>query len=359
MSTHSQLASRVKNLYREYTNERYYRASFIKSSKKTLLALIRLQAEYDNRNVISRPPTPSMQKPRGAVYDAYMKRMQFFFKMVGCCVSVQDLNVPQTEAVVNFLAGIKNPGDGFYEKNFSTPRLQGSTLERQTLELLSEYACRGYFPVSLTGLSVERKEKIHRFLNRYECRQKIRPPLPKNKKLFLQDYYQYRERAQQFFDKVGFPVEAAYLTLPMIEALLNFMVGHRRPQEEQYRKVFAANSTSPVHHFVSMYKPYENSRYPITAGQYRGKRKAIRPLLYFSPEKKVERWFSPPESTKIRNGRTRLFLNYRVIFDRLDIPVNPSILPIAYAEAVLNFARITTAEKKTTYPEVVQLQHAG
>ena len=231
MPTHSQLASRVKSLYRAYANERYYRPSFIKSSKKTLLALIRLHTEYDDRNVIARPPTPSMQKPRGAVCDAYMKRMQMFFQRVGCFVSVQELNVPQTEAVANFLAGIKKPDDDFYEKNFSTPRLQGSTLERRTFALLSEYACRDYFPVSLAGLSVERKEAIHRFVCRYECRQKRRPPLPKNKKLFLQDYYLYRERAQQFFDKVGFSVEAAYLTLPMIEALLNFMVGHRHPQK--------------------------------------------------------------------------------------------------------------------------------
>jgi len=359
MPTHSQLASRVKALYREYANERYYRPSFIKSSKKTLLSLIRLQAGYDNCDVISRPPTPAMQKPRGAVYDAYMKRMQVFFQRVGCLVSVQELNVPQMEAVANFLAGIKHPDDAFYEKNFSTNGNRRPTRERRTLDLLSRYACQDYFPVSLSGLSVERKEKIQLFLDRYKGRQKNRPPLPKSKKLFMQDYYQYRVRAQQFFDKVGFPVEAASLTLPMIEALLNFMVGRRTPQKEQYRKVFVANSVSPVHHFVSMYKPYENEMYPISVGQYHGKKDRIQPLLFFRPDKRVERWFLPPSSTKIKKGRTRLFLNYQVLFDRLEIAIDPGLLPIAYIEAVLNYAQMAAMEKRTVFSERPRFQVAG
>jgi hypothetical protein len=88
-----------------------------------------------------------------------------------------------------------------------------------------------------------------------------------------------------------------------------------------------------------MFKPYENHRYPISVGQYHGKRDQIIPLLYFKPADYVRRWFAAPSSNKIREGRTRLFLNYTVIFERLGITVAPEVLPIAYIEAVLNYAQ--------------------
>lgn len=359
MPTHGQLANHVKSLFREYRNDRYFRPSFTKASKRTLCELIRLHAGYDNRNVIPRPPTPSIPKPRGDLYDAYMRRMQCFFQAVGCTVSVRDLNVPQTEVVANFLAGIRNPDDEFYENNFSVSRRPRPTGDRFPLAVLSEYACRDYFPLSLSGLKREMKEKIHHFLKHYDCHQKIRPPLPKRRRLFLQEYYQYRERAQSLFDKVGFPVGVEYLTLPMIEALLNFMVGRKYPQREQYRKVFVANALSPVHHFVSMYKPYENENYPISVGQFHGSKNLIRPLLFFTPIEKVERWFPPPPSNKIKKGRSRLFLNYQVLFDRLGVPVDPGILPIAYIEAVLNYASIAAIEKPSTDQTLPKLKYAG
>ena len=359
MCTHDQLATRVKTLYREYGNETYCRPSFIKVSKKTLQKLIQLHAEYDNRKVIPRPPTPPKQKPRGEACDAYKHRMQCFFQAVGCPVPVSELNVPQTENIANFLAGIRNPGNNLYEANLPTPRHQRPSGEDDTVDLLSEYACAAYFPLSLSGLRMDRRRHIGAFLRNYTCRQKIRPPLPKNRKLLLDDYYQYRRRAQAFFDKVGFPVAVEYLTLPMIEALLNFMVGNRHPRKEMYRKVFAANSIGPVSHFVAMYKPYENSRYPISVGQFHGKRKRIVPLLYFSPQEPAVRWFAPPPSTKIKNGRARLFLNYQIMFDRLGITVEPHRLPIAYIEAVLTFAEKKTASQPRVYPKFPALQQTA
>ncbi|BBO86499.1 hypothetical protein DSCO28_70650 [Desulfosarcina ovata subsp. sediminis] len=358
MPTHPQLVSEVTQCYRIYGNAKYCRPSFVKASKTTLFKLIEQHAHYNNTTCIQRPPTPIMQKLRGEAYDAYKDRMRAFFHEVGAIVSVDELNVPQTDVVANFLAGIRYPDNRFYEQNYTTPTFHRSDWENKLLARLSEYACREYFPVSLSGLSVKKKEKIYDFLNHYECRQKIRPPLPKSKKLFLQDYYQYRERAQSLFDKVDFPVGVAYLTLSMIEALLNFMVGHRHPKMEQYKKVFAANSVSPVTHFVSMYKPYGNKRYPISVGQYHGRKDQIRALLFFSPVKKINRWFSPPPSTKIKNERTQLFLNYQVIFDQLGVPVDPIILPIAYIEAILNFAQMKSATLETDSPKLTKLQHA-
>ena len=78
---------------------------------------------------------------------------------------------------------------------------------------------------------------------------------------------------------------------------------------------------------------------PISRGQYHGLRDQIVPLLYFTPKEHVQRWFDPPHSTKIKTGRRRLFLNYKVIFDRLGIDVDPICLPIAYIESVLNYAQ--------------------
>jgi hypothetical protein len=154
----------------------------------------------------------------------------------------------------------------------------------------------------------------------------------------MQDYFHYRQRAQDFFHQVGFPVRVEHLTLAMIEALLNFMVGDKHPDRERYRKVFMANTVQPVDFFIRRYKPYENRRYPISRGQYRGRKHQITPLLYFKPGEAVDRWFEPPPSNKIKKGRRRLFLNYRIIFERYGLTVDPAILPIAYSEAVLNYA---------------------
>jgi hypothetical protein len=270
--------------------------------------------------------------------------MRLFFESSGALVSVDELNVPQTEVVANFLAGIKSPDDQVYEENFSGGRNKPVAWEAQLTAVLSEYACKDYFPVSLAALNVERKRCIRFFMEDYVCRYKIRPPLPKQKKLFMNDYYQYRRRARVFFDKVGFPVGVEHLTLSMIEALLNFMVGNKHPDKEQYRKIFAVNAISPVDLFVKMYKPYENKRYPISAGQYHGKKNEIRPLLVYKPAEYVTRWFAPPPSNKIKSGRTRLFLSYRVIFERLGVKVDPVTLPIAYIEAVLNYSQATAVK---------------
>jgi hypothetical protein len=133
----------------------------------------------------------------------------------------------------------------------------------------------------------------------------------------------------------------------MIEALLNFLVGHKHPSAEQYRKVFTANAVNPVEFFVAKYKPYENSRYPLTVGQYHGRKDEITPLLFFKPDQPVERWFPAPATNKIKAGRPRLFLNYAVLFERLGIAVAPGILPIAYIEAVINYSQAASVSRET------------
>lgn len=351
MPTHAQLATRVKVLYRDYGNAKYCCPSFVKAFKFTLLKLVSLHADHDNRTQLERPPMPPLQVLRGPAYDAYKNRMQPFFLKVGATVSVHELNVPQTEVVANFLSGIKHPADRLYEKNYPAARYGRHAWENRLIALLLDYACNDYFPVSLSGLRLYQKKSMHHFLQGYAGRHKFRPPLPNHKKMFLNEYFQYRQRAQAFFDKVGFPVRVEYLTLPMIEALLNFMAGHKHPEKERYRKVFAASAVRPVDYFVSMYKPYENKRYPISVGQYHGKKKQITPLLFFKPGEDVSRWFPPPPSNKIKTGRTRLFLNYKVIFERLEIPVDPRVLPIAYIEAVLNYAEVTTAKQPSAGAE--------
>ena len=54
-----------------------------------------------------------------------------------------------------------------------------------------------------------------------------------------------------------------------------------------------------------------------------------------------------------------LFLNYQVLFDRLGIGIDPGLLPIAYIEAVLNYARMATVEKRATVAEQPRFQVAG
>jgi len=211
--------------------------------------------------------------------------------------------------------------------------------------LLSEYACDEFFPVCLTAVPARTKRHILDFMQSHVCHRKTRPPLPKQKKLFLNDYYQYRLRAQKFFDKAGLGLRVEVLTLSVIEALLNFIVGHKKPDSEIYNKVFLANAVSPVETFVSKYKPHENHRYPISVGQYHGRKNEISPLLFFKPTEYIERWFSPPKTNKIKSGRTRLFLNYRVFFERLNIEVDPMILPISYIEAVLGFAQAIASKQ--------------
>lgn len=352
MPTHAQLATRVKRLYLDYGNPKYCCPSFVMASKGTLLRLVSLHAGYDNHTRCQRPPIPQLRILRGAAYDAYMNRMQPFFLKAGATVSVIDLNVPQTEVVANFLSGIKHPADCLYEKNYPSAGYGRRAWESRMIALLSDYACNDYFPVSLSGLRLVQKKSMHHFLKGYTGRLKFRPPLPNHKKMFMDEYFQYRQRAQAFFDKVGFPVRVEYLTLPIIESLLNFMAGYKHPEKERYRRVFATSAVHPVDYFVSMYKPYENRRYPISVGQYHGKKKQITPLLYFKPGEAVSRWFPPPPSNKIKTGRTRLFLNYEVIFDRLEIPVDPRVLPIAYIEAVLNYAEVATAGQPSAGAEL-------
>ena len=215
--------------------------------------------------------------------------------------------------------------------------------KKQKDVILKDYACEYYFPVRVTGLQAPVKKQMLEFLENHTCNKKIRPPLPKHQKISMVDYYQYRRRAQVFFGKVAFPVRVECLSLACIEALLNFMVNRKHPKKVTDQKVFAASTLLPVDYFISMYKPYEHKRFPITAGQYHGKKDNITPLLFFKPEEYVERWFEPPSSTIIKSGRKRLFLNYKVMFDRLGIDVATAVLPITYIEAVLNYANAVSA----------------
>ncbi len=338
-ASRSELASQVNELYRSYGAGTCYRPRFERLRNNTLKKLIRLHWVYDNSRPVSRPPEPTMQVLRGDVYDTYKRRMEQFFNQVKAGISVHELNVPQTEIIANFLAGDTPHRDRDDRRNLRQVTDGVKPWERKLIDTLKEYACEDVFPISLSGLTKADRRRIADFVEQYTVGQRIRPPLPKQRKLFLDNYYQYRQRAQAFFDKVAFPVRAERFTLSQIEALLNFMAGNRHPKEITYRKVFKANTRRPVDCFISMYKPYENPRYPISAGQYHGRKDEITPLLYFTPADTVERWFPPPPSTKIRSGRKRLFLNYRVYFDRLGVPVPPDRLPIAFIEAISNYAR--------------------
>jgi hypothetical protein len=344
--TRSELAREVNNLYRSYGNDAYYRPCFGRVRNDTLLKLIRLHRDHDNRTPITRPPGPAMKVLRGDAYDEYKRRMERYFIQAGAGVSVHELSVPQTEIIANFLAGNKNPSDRSYHRKYRRISPRQQPWERQLIATLENYACKDVFPLRLTGICKKDCRRIFDFLTGYTVQQRIRPPLPKQKKLFLENYYQYRRRAQAFFNRAAFPVPAERLSLPQIEALLNFMVGRKHPKKSVYQKVFAANARRPVDYFISMYKPFENPRYPISPGQYHGRRDEITPLLYFRPVETVNRWFPPPPSTKIRAGRRRLFLDYRVYFERLGVPVSPERLPIAYIEAVANFAQSMPVQKR-------------
>lgn len=344
MPTHSQLAQRIRQLYWDYANLSYRKPQFKTLSKNTLVKLEHLYRTYDNRTPIQRPPTPRMRILRNEVYDDYKACMQRFFSEAGAGLSVHTLNVPQTETVANFLAGIRHPADALYAGVAAMARSPRCRLDTRIETLLAEYACDYYFPAKAAGLRVDIKRRMLAFLESYSGRFKIRPPLPHQRRLFMEDYYQYRRRAQEFFDKVGFPVRVECFSLAMIEALLNFIAGNKHPDAATYRKVFTANAIQPVDFFVMRYKPYENSRYPISVGQYHGKRDQLIPLLYFKPADYVRRWFAPPSSTKIKAGRIRLFLNYTVFFERLGITVAPEVLPITYIEAVLNYAESMMVE---------------
>ena len=356
MATHTELAARVEALYRDYANVNFYKPQFRTVPKRALLELVRLYTDYDNSIAIPRPPTPQTKLLRGEAYDHYKSRVRRFILKTGATVPINQLNVPQTEAVTNFLSGIKHPPDRLYKNTSRTGREKRNRTGRRVVQILADYACAFYFPVRLPDLHADQMRSILHFLEHYTCRQRHRPPLPKHKKIFMNDYYQYRRRAQRFFNKVDFPVGVEHLNLALIEALLNFMVGHRHPGKERYRRVFAANALLPVHHFVAMYKPYENSRYPITAGQYHGKRDEIVPLLYFKPNKCPQRWFKPPATNKIKAGRRTLFKNYSILFDHLGIEVSPAILPIAYIEAVLNYAQIHTVRPRRVEREPMAVQ---
>lgn len=339
MPTHSQLAAQVTACYWDYANHKYHKPQFKTAPKKVLLQLTHLYATYDNRSPVERPPVPTARLLKGEAYDHYKSRMRRYFSVAGADIALNLLNVPQTEAIANFLAGIKHPSDGLYEKTVRTDRLKSCPLGRRVCNILSDYACEAYFPVRLPILRAAQIKSILQFLENFTGRLKHRPPLPKHKKIFMNEYYQYRKRAQHSFDKVGFPVGVEYLNLGFIEALLNFMAGHRHPETERYRRVFGANEVRPVDYFVSMYKSCENGRYPISVGQYHGRKDDIVPLLYFKPTRFIQRWFDPPATNKIKAGRNLLFHNYGILFAQLGIEVSPTILPIAYIEAVINYAQ--------------------
>lgn len=353
MSTHTQLADQVQSLFWDYAYLRVYKPQFKTVPKETLLELIRLHRTFTSGSLPERPPTPLTRLLRHGAYDAYKQRMQRYFDRGGTDLSVACLSVPQLEAVTNYLAGVRHPDEDFYRweaerKRRSVSPDSGDALDARVDAILGAYACEFYFPVRSAGLHANHKRAILAFVEQYHCRHSIRPPLPNHCKIFMEAYYQYRRRAQEFFDKVGFPVKAEHLTLPVIEALLNFMVDDKAPDWKRYRKVFAAGRMRPVDFFVKMYKPCESPRYPISPGQYQGRKEEITPLLYFKPVDAVRRWFDPPASTKIKKGRRRLFLNYRVIFEQYGLEVAPTILPIAYIEAVINYAETRTAQRPAT-----------
>jgi hypothetical protein len=297
-----------------------------------------LHDTHRNCSPLDRPPTPEARLLRHEVYDLYKSAMQRFFDRAGTGMSVAHLTVPQLEAVANFLAGIKHPGDECYRWKNTGSAKKNCADGRRIETILKDYACADYFPFSATGIRRAHRRPILAFLKGYRCTRRIRPPLPNHRKIFMQDYFHYRQRAQDFFHQVGFPVRVEHLTLAMIEALLNFMVGNKHPDKERYHKVFAASTVQPVDFFIKMYKPYESARYPIHRGQYRGRKHQITALLYFKPGEAVRRWFEVPRTNKIKKGRRRLFLNYRVLFERYGLTMDPAILPIAYIEAVLNYA---------------------
>jgi len=346
MPTHSQLAERACRLYWEYSNVRYYKLQFKTVSKRTLIKLIRLRTGYTSTTVIDRPPAPTMRILREEAYDDYKNSMQRFFSRLSIDIRVHELNVPQTEALANFLVGRKHPKDSFYEACY---KYAHPAADDRLTQLLAGYACDFYFPVRPAGLRRDTKDRVLNFLDSYTGRKTIRPPLPRSNKLFMVEYYQYRQRAQNFFDKIGFPFKADSFSLAMIEALLNFFSGNAHPDVETYRKVFAASAVRPVEYFVTKFKPYENQLYPISVGQYHGKKDQITPLLFFKPVEYIKRWFEPPASNKIQSRRRRrLYLNYRVIFERFGIQVDPNVLPIAYIEALLNFAQALALSARGT-----------
>jgi hypothetical protein len=339
MPTHAQLAAQVETLYRDYANRKYFGLQFKTVPKKTLENLVRIHNAANCGIAADRPPMPRMRLLKEAAYDEYKARMQRFFTRVAG-VPLHALNVPQTEAVANFFTGIKHPPDRLYGENMPTRSSRRRDMEDRIEGILREYACEFYFPVKVTGLDKQVKRDLLHFLEHDDRRLRFRPPLPKHRKIFMRDYYLYRRRAQACFDKVGFPIRAEHFSLATLEALLNFMVGHRHPSRERYAKVFAAGSVHPLHHFLSMYKPFENRRYPISAGQYHGKKDQLTPLLFFQPREPVLRWFPAPATNKIQTARRRrLFINYGMMFHRLGIEVPPGILPIAYIEAVLNYSQ--------------------
>jgi hypothetical protein len=65
------------------------------------------------------------------------------------------------------------------------------------------------------------------------------------------------------------------------------------------------------------------------------------------------------KTNKIQTARRRqLFTDYRIMFQRLGIEVPPGILPIAYIEAVLNYAQ-SKAICPVAAPSVPPLSRAG
>ncbi|MBT8341862.1 MAG: hypothetical protein HKP58_07335 [Desulfatitalea sp.] len=336
MATHAKLAAEAQRLYRDYANQKYFRIHFSSAKKRTIEDVIHLRNSYNPDDSIRRPSTPEKSSLHGDALDRYVDRIHQFFKRLGLAVRAAELNVPQLEAVTNFVAGIQYPRDDYYERNFVAVS-RPSLAEQRIIDTLSEYSCAAYFPVTYLRIPSGMKHGLLRFIENRPSR-RPRPPFPKSKKLFLSDYLQYRKRAQDFFDEIKLPIRAEALNLSLTEAIMNFISGFKHPEREMYERIFNANRLHPVDFFIKRYKPFENPCYPISRGQYHGRKHQITPLLYFTPTAFVDRWFAPPPSTKIKTARKRLFLNYRVMFERLGVPVDLAILPIAYIEAVLNYA---------------------
>jgi hypothetical protein len=346
--THSQLARMAQKLYWRHTNPTYYRVCFNQCKKKVIEQLIELYNGYRRTKSFQRPPTPTKKILRGEELDSYRQRIQTFYFYLGIPLHTTDLNVPQLEALTNYLANITNPSDSIYEANFQASTHKLTSVEQQIIGRLSDYTCKELYPVRTIRIPRHEQEKLLSFLKTHRPKKQIRPPLPKHKKLFLEDYYQYRHRAQEFFDKHGCRVNANTLNLSHIESILNFIADRKQPSIDAYERIFSANRLLPVDFFIKKYKPFENDRYPISKGQYHGNKNLLTPLLYITPLPSVSRWFAPPRTTKLKKGRNRLFLNYKVMFERLNLPVDPNCLPIAYIEAILNYSACHQNERPNT-----------
>ena len=151
-------------------------------------------------------------------------------------MSAHELNVPQTEAVANFLVGRKRTILGPDATGVAPPNRYRCALDGRIVAMLSDYSCDVYFPVTVAGFVWRLKSRFSIFCAPFHPPGRSAPPLPMHRKLFMNHYYQYRQRAQEFFAKAGFPVAVEHLNLALIEALLNFIAGRKHPGPKPTRK---------------------------------------------------------------------------------------------------------------------------